>query len=184
MRESNAKSRGPRPANAVRAKQPDQERAAGQSEPTTHVNGRGQSWNIRLAARLRKGASNRSFREIASRTGSNSETVRRYLRDGNPSVRFLARFCLEFRVSADWVLGNAPRIKAARPDGAAPTQPTRSRDREVEVKPALRSPTPKRGRRSVRAAGAPLPPVDEAPSAAASAVSAIIPQVETTLAQC
>lgn len=62
------------------------------------------AWNARLSARMKKAARGCNLREIAHRTQANSETVRRYLRDGNPGVRFLARFCDEFRVSADWLL--------------------------------------------------------------------------------
>ena len=71
-------------------------------------------WNIRLAGRMARIASGLSFRQIATRTGANAETVRRYMRQGNPCVAFLKRFCRTFKVSADDLLGLAPR-SSARP---------------------------------------------------------------------
>lgn len=45
-----------------------------------------------------------SFREIADLTGSNHESVRRYLNGQNPGVLFVIRLCEVLHISADWLL--------------------------------------------------------------------------------
>ncbi len=71
-------------------------------------------WNARLAVVLSRIAGGESLREIGLRTQTNSETVRRYLRDGNPCARFLARFCQAYDVSSDAVLGLNPKPRTRR----------------------------------------------------------------------
>jgi transcriptional regulator with XRE-family HTH domain len=70
-------------------------------------------WNAQVANRLRRIADGLTFREIAECTGMNPETVRRYMRGGNPCIRFVFRFCQEFGTSADAVLGLASRALRA-----------------------------------------------------------------------
>ena len=62
------------------------------------------NFRCQLAQRLRETVGARSNRFVATVTGYNEETVRRYLRDGGPSAEFLAAVCREFGVSADWLL--------------------------------------------------------------------------------
>lgn len=62
------------------------------------------SFRCQLAQRLRDAVGSRSNRFVATVTGYNEETVRRYLRDGGPSAEFLASVCREFGVCAEWLL--------------------------------------------------------------------------------
>lgn len=78
------------------------------------------SFRCQLAQRLRDAVGSRSNRFVATVTGYNEETVRRYLRDGGPSAEFLASVCREFGVSAEWLLlGFGPM----RPVSREATQP-------------------------------------------------------------
>lgn len=86
------------------------------------------SFRCQLAQRLRDAVGSRSNRFVATITGYNEETVRRYLRDGGPSAEFLASVCREFGVSADWLLlGMGPMRHA----GLDPT-PSGHQDRGVD----------------------------------------------------
>lgn len=76
------------------------------------------NFRCQLAQRLRETVGARSNRFVATVTGYNEETVRRYLRDGGPSAEFLAAVCREFGVSADWLLLG---IGPMRPEGVVPT---------------------------------------------------------------
>lgn len=69
------------------------------------------SFRCQLAQRLRDAVGSRSNRFVATVTGYNEETVRRYLRDGGPSAEFLASVCREFGVSADWLLLGAGQMR-------------------------------------------------------------------------
>lgn len=57
-----------------------------------------------LAARLRDAARPHTYRRIGLATGVHPHTARRYLDGDRPSVEFLAAFCRQFDVSADWLL--------------------------------------------------------------------------------
>jgi transcriptional regulator with XRE-family HTH domain len=66
-------------------------------------------WYMGLARRLRETVGDLSGRQIAARTGTNFETVRRYMHGGRPCAQFLAAIIEEFRVDADWLLtGRVP----------------------------------------------------------------------------
>lgn len=63
-----------------------------------------------LTERLRQTTEGHSYAHVARVTGCNSETVRRYLNGGTPSVEFIAAVAAHFHVSADWLLlGRGPR---------------------------------------------------------------------------
>ena len=90
------------------------------------------SFRCQLAQRLRDAVGSRSNRFVATITGYNEETVRRYLRDGGPSAEFLASVCREFGVSADWLLlGLGPM----RPAGIDPGAIHASAERTAGVGP-------------------------------------------------
>lgn len=62
-----------------------------------------------LHTRLRAAAGPRTYRQIAQLTGSNSETVRRYMLGQAPSVEFLSAFCTTLNLNAEWLLtGRGP----------------------------------------------------------------------------
>lgn len=62
-----------------------------------------------LHERLAAVVGQRSSRSIGDLTGTNHETVRRYLSGNAPSVEFLQALCRAFGVSADWLLtGKGP----------------------------------------------------------------------------
>ncbi len=91
-------------------------RLTGQSQPRPAPD----AWNARLIFRLKSAAQGCNFHEIARRTDANAETVRRYFRDGNPSVAFVARFCAVFSVSADWLLNGKHWSGKRRAGGPLP----------------------------------------------------------------
>ncbi len=67
-----------------------------------------------LTERLRQTTQGHSYAHVARVTGCNSETVRRYLNGGTPSVEFIAAVAAQFHVSADWLLlGRGPRRPTA-----------------------------------------------------------------------
>jgi len=69
-----------------------------------------------MSIRLRTAARRSTYSEIAQRTGQDSETVRRYFRTGRPTVSFLAVFCREYGVRADWLLeGTNLELTPAQP---------------------------------------------------------------------
>lgn len=66
-----------------------------------------------VAARIRELRGTCSYRDLAATLDLNAETVRRYCRDGKPSVEFVQRCCLRLGVSADWmILGRDPKRAA------------------------------------------------------------------------
>ncbi len=68
-----------------------------------------------LWQRMRIVAAGLSRREVARRTHTHGETVRRYFKGTMPPVRFIIEFCRAFRVSSDWLLeGLGPRERARR----------------------------------------------------------------------
>ena len=109
-----------------------------------------------FAHRIAIAAPGLSFNAIERRTGINHETVRRHLRNGSPSIRFVIAFCKAFDVSADWLIR-----------GLGPMRPLRDRLAEmrgvhppIEVTPPLRLRIDKAKRRTTtqkaRRRGAPL----------------------------
>lgn len=77
------------------------------------------AWYDALRVRLRSAARGRTCREIGELTGTNAETVRRYLRTGRPCVRFLAAFCEAFELDLDWALFGRGR-STGHPDRERP----------------------------------------------------------------
>lgn len=66
-----------------------------------------------LHERLAAVAGDRSFRELGRLTGTNAETVRRYMRGQAPSVDFVAGLCRVTGTSPTWLLtGEGPRHAA------------------------------------------------------------------------
>ncbi|HED54466.1 MAG TPA: hypothetical protein ENJ00_09755 [Phycisphaerales bacterium] len=66
-----------------------------------------------LAARLREITNGLNYPQIASKHGISSETARRYLRDGKPSVQFVISLARSSGVSLDWLLlGRGPRFNS------------------------------------------------------------------------
>jgi len=62
-----------------------------------------------LHERLRAAVGNRSYRHVAELTGTNHESVRRYLSGQAPSVEFLATLCNTLGLSSDWLIaGRGP----------------------------------------------------------------------------
>ena len=51
--------------------------------------------------RIREGTDNETYRDLAHVTGCNSETVRRYMTTGTPSLAFIMAV---WNLSANWVL--------------------------------------------------------------------------------
>lgn len=82
------------------------------------------SFRCQLAQRLRDAVGSRSNRFIATVTGYNEETVRRYLRDGGPSAEFLASVCREFGVCADWLLLGVGPMRPANREAQPPAAST------------------------------------------------------------
>jgi transcriptional regulator with XRE-family HTH domain len=54
-----------------------------------------------------------TYRQVSDQTGTNAETVRRYLQGHAPSVEFVAALCRVFGISADWLLTGRGPMKAA-----------------------------------------------------------------------
>jgi transcriptional regulator with XRE-family HTH domain len=65
-----------------------------------------------LHERLAAVAGPRTFRAIAELTGTNSETVRRYMQGQTPSVEFLASLCNAFKINGEWLLCGRGPMKA------------------------------------------------------------------------
>lgn len=63
-----------------------------------------EAWYASVRARLRESVGHRTYREIADRTGTHAETVRRYFDDGKPCARFLARLSESYGLSLEWLL--------------------------------------------------------------------------------
>lgn len=64
-----------------------------------------------LHERLGVVAGNRSFRELGTLTGTNPETVRRYMRGQAPSVEFVAALCEATGTSAHWLVTGEGAIR-------------------------------------------------------------------------
>lgn len=62
-----------------------------------------------LHERLHRAVGSRTFKSIGAATGTNHETVRRYMNGQAPSADFLAAVCNEYGVSGQWLLtGDGP----------------------------------------------------------------------------
>ena len=71
-----------------------------------------------LHDRLRSVAGERSYRVLADLTGTNSETVRRYMTGQAPSIEFVTAFCRVFRVNHEWLLTGKGPARARELRGA------------------------------------------------------------------
>jgi transcriptional regulator with XRE-family HTH domain len=65
-----------------------------------------------LHERLAAIAGSRTYRAVAELTGTNSETVRRYMQGQTPSVEFLAALCNAFKINGEWLLCGRGPMKA------------------------------------------------------------------------
>lgn len=71
---------------------------------------RSSTYATELGDRMRLICAELTFSEVARRTDTNRETVRRYISSGRPSAEFVARLCQTFGVSGTWLLtGRGPR---------------------------------------------------------------------------
>lgn len=79
-----------------------------------------------LHVRLNDAAGDRTFRAIAELTGTNHESVRRYMQGAAPSVEFVSAFCERLSLNANWVLTGRGPMKAAdvRTEALAVANPT------------------------------------------------------------
>ncbi len=57
-----------------------------------------------LEDRLEQARGNLSFRELATLTDCNQESIRRYHRFGQPSFEYVLRLCEELHISPNWLL--------------------------------------------------------------------------------
>jgi len=67
-----------------------------------------------LTERLLAAAGDRTYRSLAELTGTNAETVRRYMQGQAPSVEFLAAICLTLGVSEQWLISGRGPMKASQ----------------------------------------------------------------------
>lgn len=65
-----------------------------------------------LHERLAAVVGSRTYRAIAELTGTNSETVRRYMLGQSPSVEFLVAICEAFKINGEWLLCGRGPMKA------------------------------------------------------------------------
>ncbi len=62
-----------------------------------------------LHERLRSVVAGQSYRQLGELTGSNAETIRRYVTGQAPSVEFLSAICDRFMINGEWLLtGRGP----------------------------------------------------------------------------
>lgn len=66
-----------------------------------------------LHERLLAVAGDRTFRHLSELTGTNAETVRRYMTGQAPSVDFLTAICTALGVNGDWLLTGRGPMKSA-----------------------------------------------------------------------
>lgn len=72
-----------------------------------------------LHERLKTAAGERTYRQLGDLTGTNAESVRRYMQGQAPSVEFLARLCGALGVNGDWLLiGQGPMLQSEIRDHA------------------------------------------------------------------
>lgn len=64
-----------------------------------------------LHERLRIAAGSRTYRQLGDLTGTNHETVRRYMLGQAPSAEFLAAVCGSLDINAQWLLVGAGAMK-------------------------------------------------------------------------
>lgn len=67
-----------------------------------------------LTERLLAAAGDRTYRSLAELTGSNAETVRRYMQGQAPSVEFLAALCTRLGISEQWLISGRGPMKASQ----------------------------------------------------------------------
>ena len=88
---------------------------------------RSEAWNSALVQRLESIVDRATYREIGARTVTHPESVRRYFTYGNPSVAFIAAFCLAYGVSADWLLNGVCAPARPVPEPVRPRSEARSK---------------------------------------------------------
>jgi hypothetical protein len=74
-------------------------------------------WRDQVRARLNELRGPLTLREVARRTGTHPENVRRYLTTGALSLEFVAAAALALGATADWVLyggSPSPRVRSRR----------------------------------------------------------------------
>lgn len=67
-----------------------------------------------LHERLRIAAGSRTYRQLGDLTGTNHETVRRYMLGQAPSAEFLAAVCEALDINAQWLLVGAGAMKGTQ----------------------------------------------------------------------
>lgn len=72
-----------------------------------------------LHERLNDAAGSRSYKHLGELTGTNAESVRRYMQGQAPSVEFLSRLCEALGLSADWLLLGRGPMRAEEVRGEA-----------------------------------------------------------------
>jgi len=67
-----------------------------------------------------------TYRALADITGTNHESVRRYMQGQSPSAEFLSALCAKLDISGEWILtGRGPvRRRDLRPDALKQANPT------------------------------------------------------------
>lgn len=66
-----------------------------------------------LHDRLRAAVGQRTYRHVGELTGTNPETVRRYMTGQAPSAEFLSALCRSLGLSAEWLLSGRGPMKSA-----------------------------------------------------------------------
>ena len=65
-----------------------------------------------LTERLLAAAGDRTYRSLADLTGTNAETVRRYMQGQAPSVEFLAALCTALGINEQWLISGRGPMRA------------------------------------------------------------------------
>lgn len=123
--------------------------SAGSSSRRAPGGGRAKPKPSPISERLHQVLGEATFADIARATGCNSETVRRYMRGGTPSVEFVIGVGRHYGVSLDWLLlGQGTRsrpesVGAVNGDGVFPVEKPESRNGQAQV--IIRSPAPGEG---------------------------------------
>jgi transcriptional regulator with XRE-family HTH domain len=65
-----------------------------------------------LTERLIAAAGDRTYRSLADLTGTNAETVRRYMQGQAPSVEFLAALCAALGINEQWLISGRGPMRA------------------------------------------------------------------------
>lgn len=65
-----------------------------------------------MAERIHVVRGERTIREFATQLGMHPETVRRYCKDGKPSVEFIQKCCIHLKINGEWLLLARPPISS------------------------------------------------------------------------